>query len=87
LNYTLLGSNNLVLACLVRGGEASFKFFKHLLNGIALLGILKVLTTDRLLNLNLELVYNFNLRIVSLKLVKVNALEHLKVVLFKRREG
>jgi hypothetical protein len=65
----------------------SFKFFKHLLNSITPLSILKVFITNHLLNLNLELVYSLNLRIVSLELIKVNALEHLKVVLFKRREG
>jgi hypothetical protein len=82
----LLSSSNLVLACLVKGGEASFEFFKHLLNSIIPLNILKVLITNRLLNLNLELVHSFNLRIVSLELVKVDALKHLKVVLFKRKE-
>jgi hypothetical protein len=83
----LLGFSNLVLACLVKGGEALFEFFEYLLNGIIPLSILKVPMTDRLLNLNLKLVHNFNFRIVSLKLVKVDTLEHLKVVLFKRREG
>jgi hypothetical protein len=87
LNCTLLGSSNLVLACLVKGGEVSFEFFKHLLNSITLSSILKVLITNYLLNFNSELVYNFNLQIVSLKLIKVNALKHLKVVLFKQREG
>jgi hypothetical protein len=83
----LLSPSNLVLTCLVKGGKASFKFFEHLLNSIAPLSILKVPTTDRLLNLNSELVHSFNLQIVSLELIKVDALEHLKVVLFKRREG
>jgi hypothetical protein len=52
LNCTLSGLGNLVLTCLVGRGEASFKLFEHLLNGIASFNILDVLTVNRLLNLN-----------------------------------
>jgi hypothetical protein len=55
----------------------SFKLFEHLLNGVAPSGILKVPTTNRLLDLNSELVHGLNLQIIGLELVKVDALEHL----------
>jgi hypothetical protein len=55
----------------------SFELFEHLLYSIAPSSILEVPTTDRLLNLNLELVYGLDLRIIGLELVKVDTLEHL----------
>ena len=54
-----------------------FKLFEHLLNGITPSGILKVPTTDCLLNFSLELIHGFDLRIIGLEFVKVNALKHL----------
>ena len=55
----------------------SFKLFEYLLYNITLSGILKVPTINRLLNLSSELVHGLDLRIIGLKLVKVNALKHL----------
>jgi len=55
----------------------SFELFEHFLYGIVSSGILKVPTTDRLLNLSSELVYGLDLRIIGLELVKVDTLEHL----------
>ena len=56
------------------------------MNRIAPTGVLEVPTTDRLLNFSSELVHSLNLRVVSLELVKIEVLEHLKVVLFRRSE-
>jgi hypothetical protein len=47
------------------------------LNSITPSGILKVLTTDYLLNLSSELVHGLDLRIIGLELVKVDTLEYL----------
>lgn len=87
LNYILLGPSNLVLACLIRGGKALFKLFEYLLNNIIPSSILEVSTANYLLNLSLQLVYSLNLRIISLKLIKIDALEYLKVILFRHSKG
>ena len=55
----------------------SFELFEYLLNSIAPSDILKVPTTNCLLNLSSELVHGLDLRIIGLELVKVDALKYL----------
>ena len=55
----------------------SFELFEYLLNSIAPSGILKVPTTDCLLDLSSELVHGLDLRIIGLELMKIDVLEYL----------
>ncbi len=87
LNYILLGPSNLILVCLIRGSKVLFELFEYLLNSITPSSILKVPTTNRLLNLSSQLVYSLNLRIIGLELIKVDSLVYLKVVLFRCVKG